>query len=346
MDKLLSIAIPTCNMQDYLHRCLDTFIIDAERMALLEVLVINDGSKDRSSAIAHEYEQKYPDTFRVIDKENGHYGSCINRALREATGKYFKICDADDWYDSDALVTFLDALKGIDTDVVYTSFNYYYADRNEYVQTVAKDVVYGKVIDLTTHALDSSWFLMHMLTYKVSLLRAIGFRQEEGICYTDNEYVFYPLCHAKSLYCVDVTLYQYFFGREGQSMAWSSLRKNFSHFERILHNFLAYPSEGTMPSYNNLFHRFYFDMLTNMISVHCLYSLSDKSQERALRRLVHILALRDPKLLEKLDYVMLGPLHYFRWWHRNTLLDRIKLRLLSLAKRTYDAIKGVKKFAR
>lgn len=87
-------------MEKYLRRCLDSLIIDEDGMKQLEVLVINDGSKDSSSQIAHEYQDKYPDTFRVIDKENGNYGSCINRGLKEATGKYVKVLDADDWFDT------------------------------------------------------------------------------------------------------------------------------------------------------------------------------------------------------------------------------------------------------
>ena len=100
MIKLLTIVIPTYNMEAYLNRCLDSLLVSDEQMQLLEVLVINDGSKDNSSAIAHEYEAKYPNTFRVIDKENGNYGSCVNRGLKEASGKYIKVLDADDWFDT------------------------------------------------------------------------------------------------------------------------------------------------------------------------------------------------------------------------------------------------------
>lgn len=107
MEKILTIVIPTYNMQDYLRRCLDSLIVPEEQMQLLEVLVVNDGSKDNSSAIAHEYQDKYPGTFRVIDKENGNYGSCVNRGLKEATGKYIKILDADDWFDTKALTSFV-----------------------------------------------------------------------------------------------------------------------------------------------------------------------------------------------------------------------------------------------
>ena len=53
MEKILTIVIPTYNMQDYLRRCLDSLIVPEEQMKHLEVLVVNDGSKDNSSAIAH-----------------------------------------------------------------------------------------------------------------------------------------------------------------------------------------------------------------------------------------------------------------------------------------------------
>lgn len=71
MEKILTIVIPTYNMQDYLHRCLNSLIVSEEQMQHLEVLVVNDGSKDNSSAIAHEYQDMYPGTSRVIDKEKG-----------------------------------------------------------------------------------------------------------------------------------------------------------------------------------------------------------------------------------------------------------------------------------
>lgn len=98
MDKILTVVIPTYNMERYLRYCLDSLCVGRGSDAL-EVLVINDGSTDSSSAIAHEYEQKSPGIFRVIDKENGNYGSCVNRGLTEAKGKYIKILDADDSFD-------------------------------------------------------------------------------------------------------------------------------------------------------------------------------------------------------------------------------------------------------
>ena len=99
-DKILSLVVPTYNMEKYLPACLDS-VTDELIGDSLEVIVVNDGSTDRSPDIIRQYEQKRPDLIKVIDKPNGHYGSCVNAGLAVATGKYFKILDADDWFGED-----------------------------------------------------------------------------------------------------------------------------------------------------------------------------------------------------------------------------------------------------
>lgn len=96
MQKLLTIVVPMYNVEKYVRKCLGSFVMpDKEKMNSLEVLCINDGSPDHSSEIAKQFQANYPATYRVIDKTNGNYGSCINRGLAEAKGLYFKVCDGD-----------------------------------------------------------------------------------------------------------------------------------------------------------------------------------------------------------------------------------------------------------
>ena len=177
-------------MEKYLHRCLDSLIIDEEGMKQLEVLVINDGSKDSSSQIAHEYQDKYPDTYRVIDKENGNYGSCINRGLKEATGKYVKVLDADDWFDNKSFAKYVVYLNSIDCDMILTSFNRVDSDGNIIKSTIWEinennmfPVEYLPLVNIE----------MHAITYKTELLHSINYCQTEGISYTDTEWSIIPL---------------------------------------------------------------------------------------------------------------------------------------------------------
>ena len=86
MGKILTIGIPVYNMEKYLDRCLSsvTGIRDLDKV---EIIVVNDGSKDRSLEIARAYEQRFPESVRVIDKPNGGWGSGINLSIKEEIGR-------------------------------------------------------------------------------------------------------------------------------------------------------------------------------------------------------------------------------------------------------------------
>ncbi len=336
MDKILTIVIPTYNMQDYLRRCLDSLIVPEEQMKHLEVLVINDGSKDKSSAIAHEYQEKYPDTFRVIDKENGNYGSCVNRGLKEATGKYFRILDADDWFDTDALCDVLKKMQSLDVDVIYTAFNTVVFDGDSVIKKeVTKQTQFekDKCIDLTVNALENKFFAMHSLTYKLSLLKSIQFKQEEKICYTDTEYVYYPLGNAQSLICLDDVLYQYFVGREGQSMSLKSMAKNFSHFTQVLDNLLSYKFDNCLPTQARLSSYYFVVLLRYMLDIHMFMCINDKRQDAVLRDVIEKIIKRDIAFREKIHAINLKGCHYVSWWLSNSALDKAKLWLFQKLKR-------------
>lgn len=219
-NKLLTLAVPTYNMEKYLARCLDSVI--CKNMEYLEVLVVNDGSKDRSSEIGHEYEAKYPDVIRVIDKENGNYGTCVNRALAEAKGKYFRMLDADDWCNTEALNQWLENLKTCDVDMVVTisedrGANNELLLRMDAPQSVVPNHIY-QAEEFDGIKLDYKFlYCSHVVTYRTELLRQIKLELQAGISYTDNEYVFLPLDHIRTVIYYNLPVYQYFVGREGQT---------------------------------------------------------------------------------------------------------------------------------
>ncbi len=103
MEKTLSISIAAYNVEEFLKNTLDS-LVAPEIMDDIEVLIIDDGSKDNTAAIGKEFVDKYPNSFKVISKPNGGYGSTINAAIDAATGQYFKTLDGDDWYDTENLV--------------------------------------------------------------------------------------------------------------------------------------------------------------------------------------------------------------------------------------------------
>ena len=235
-------------MQDYLRRCLDSLIVPEEQMQLLEVLVVNDGSKDNSSAIAHEYQDKYPDTFRVIDKENGNYGSCVNRGLKEATGKYIKILDADDWFDKNSFALYLEKLNGIDADLIITDYNFVSNEgqKNQvyYHFPTNKVLSFGEVCTSDEFvALE-----MHAVTYSRENLISMHYHQTEGISYTDQEWMFEPMAMVNRVMYLPLNIYQYLLGREGQTVTLEARIKNISQVihiqEKSLNIFKKYRDLG------------------------------------------------------------------------------------------------------
>ena len=227
--KVLSIIIPTYNMEQYIRRCLDSLLL-TEGFEELEVLVINDGSKDMSSVIAHEYEKRYPNTFRVIDKSNGNYGSCINRGMREATGKYVKILDSDDYFSRDALKEYIKILSSNDADLFITNYNH--VDNKQRV-FLKRRFQYPRntILDVDKYCTTKNFISIQMyaITYRTEMIKKIFYQQSEGISYTDQEWIFEPMSQVKKFYFSDLIIYNYLRGRSGQTMSKEQLKLNFSH---------------------------------------------------------------------------------------------------------------------
>ena len=111
--KLLSFAIPCYNSESYMEKCIESILIGGEEV---EILIVNDGSKDRTAEIADAYAAKYPTICRAIHQENGGHGEAVNAGIRNATGRYFKVVDSDDWVDPEAYMAILNKLREYDSD--------------------------------------------------------------------------------------------------------------------------------------------------------------------------------------------------------------------------------------
>ena len=116
MNKIISFIIPSYNVEKYLSTALDSFLA-GDVLDKIEVLIVNDGSKDSTAAVANEYVEKYPETYRLINKQNGGHGSAINAGADAANGKFLKVIDADDWVVTDNLKELIKKLEVCEADV-------------------------------------------------------------------------------------------------------------------------------------------------------------------------------------------------------------------------------------
>ena len=220
--KLLSFAIPCYNSEAYMEKCIDSILPGGED---IEILIIDDGSKDRTAEIADAYEKKYPTICRAIHQENGGHGEAVNAGIRNATGLYFKVVDSDDWVDQDAYMKILDKLRelvGGEQTLDMLLANYVYekdgAKRKKVMRQTGfpKDRIFNWNDIRRFHK--GHYILMHSVIYRTKLLRECGLELPKHTFYVDNIYVYKPLPSVRTMYYMDVDFYRYFIGREDQSV--------------------------------------------------------------------------------------------------------------------------------
>ena len=308
-------------MENYLQNCLDSLLVEDSLLSLLEVLVINDGSKDRSSEIAHGYEKQYPAVFRVIDKENGNYGSCINRGLKEVTGKYVKILDADDEFITDSFARLLKSLSEVDADVVISEV---------FAHDEAEKRIHGSKRSLPPHQVVSfidaitkyglTGLFMHEITYRREMLIMMGYHQTEGISYTDNEWAYVPMKNVQTLYYHDEEVYSYLRGRPGQTTDPEVVKRTQTHHiigiramaDGVLKSAFDSPEKE----------QYMYDVLLNRIHIvygYCLLGMKDNTVKRELIDLDHYFISQYPELARKMEDLAYGRSMkgYIRKWRNS-----------------------------
>ena len=220
--KLLTFAIPCYNSQDYMEHCIDSILPGGDDV---EILIIDDGSKDRTAEIADAYEAKYPGIVRAIHQENGGHGEAVNAGIRNATGLFFKVVDSDDWVDEEAYKQILKKLKefaGGPTTLDMMLANYVYEKEGAHHKRVMRQTGFPQDRVFTwgeiRHFHKGHYILMHSVIYRTEMLRACGLELPKHTFYVDNIYVYKPLPYVRTMYYMDVDFYRYFIGREDQSV--------------------------------------------------------------------------------------------------------------------------------
>ena len=221
--KYITFAIPCYNSEDYMEKAINSILPAGEE---IEILVVNDGSTDRTEEIGRKYAERYPSIVRLVNKENGGHGDAVNAGLSQAAGKYFKVVDSDDWVDQDSLYRIVETVKsfvntGSEVDMIVSNYVY------EKVGMEHKKVIHYRNVlpqnqifrwdDIGVFHLDQ-YILMHSVMYRTEMLRLCQLELPKHTFYVYNIYVYYPLPHVRTLYYLDVDFYRYFIGREDQSV--------------------------------------------------------------------------------------------------------------------------------
>lgn len=225
MVKLLSIVIPAYNVEAYIRKCLESLLLpEKELLSLLDVIVVNDGSKDNSGNIAREFENKYPDVFRVIDQENRGHGGAWNHGTELAVGKFVFYLDSDDWCDTEELHKLVKFLCDCNTDMVFFESTIYHSTTRQYEQRPVHGNYFSENIVYDADAFDwSGCGKGYMMTYAHDTIYRTAMMQKclplfcEKVMYDDVSLQVIPIMLAKDFIYVRFNVYIYLLGRSGQS---------------------------------------------------------------------------------------------------------------------------------
>ncbi len=347
MDKVLSIIIPSYNMEKYLHKCLQSLVVD--NLEKVQVIVVNDGSKDKTLEIAKEFQKSYPDSFTVIDKQNGNYGSCINCGLVKAIGKYVKVLDADDSFISSNFREFIEFLSNIDVDMILSDYIKVDEDDNTTdpitlpIHIPDNTIVSAEGIFRNVHRI----FQMHSVTYKTSLLRSINYSQTEGISFTDQEWVFLPTAYVKTVAYFHKPVYKYLVGRIGQTIGEDFLKRQIALQKIYSKQILQY--EDTIQSLGDknqvvtyLKERLMFN-LDYLYRIALLYHKNTESIQELTAFDKHI-RLTSKKATEIVDSLLIHPslsFHYAASWYKSGYTINPKLIAARFILNLKNRIKGI-----
>lgn len=240
MKKILTISIAAYNSEKYLVKCLDS-LINCSELDKLEILVINDGSTDSTRQIAEVYQEKYPYSVKVINKENGGHGSTINASIKLATGKYYKLVDADDSVDSEGLDKLVRFLEDTTADLVLNSYVTVNMSGKitKTISCIKGRIEYGKEYKLV-EIQNAINHLMHTATFRTEIVKQIGKPITEHCYYVDNEYVMYPIPYVKTVVALDYVIYRYLNGTPEQSVNIQNLIKRRDQRLHIIKKLLGF----------------------------------------------------------------------------------------------------------
>ena len=234
MNKVLTITVPSYNAENYLLETIPT-MLSVSNPEKLEIIIVNDGSKDNTLAVAQQLKENYPETLVIGDMEICGHGSTINSGIKIATGKYFKVVDADDWIESKNLSELIYYLEKCNDDEVISPFVKIYTDKN-----TEEIYSYKPKLNQKTYQYDD--FLseinelpkMHAICIKTEILQENNIQIDENCFYVDLEYNVFPMPYIKTISYFELPIYRYRLGSPTQSVSISSYIKNIKMHEKVL----------------------------------------------------------------------------------------------------------------
>lgn len=309
--KYITFTVPSYNSQEYMRHCIDNLVAAGED---IEVIIVNDGSKDATGKIAEEYENRFPTIVKAIQKENGGHGSGVMAGIAIAKGLYYKVVDSDDWIETKDVLDMVALVKkhlkeNLNIDLYITNYVYEHAkDNSQYVMHYRKCLKAETVFhwkDMTKFKLDTV-LLMHSLMYRLDKLKESKMFLPNHTFYVDDIYAYVPFPYMTNIFYHDIDLYHYFIGRSDQSINYLTMCKRYEQQMRVYKIiFEAYSLDALKkfpkPLYKYMIHWLMVMCCTTIMTIVGTKD-NKKARKQAYKDFFKALKEHDKKLYYKLRY--------------------------------------------
>lgn len=205
LEMLITIIVPGFNIENYVRSCIESIVNQSYKK--LEIILVNDGSTDRTGEIFNDYAKK-DKRIKVLHKVNGGVSSARNEALRHATGGYVLFVDGDDWLEKNAIEMLVDVVRLHGSDVVLFEYSVDYPVNRNVVflhPELQGSMTIQKAIEKTITPVNR--FVWSKL-YKNSILKGVFFDESIHLG-EDTLFACEAMNNGKSAYFIAKPLYHY-----------------------------------------------------------------------------------------------------------------------------------------
>lgn len=281
MDKI-SVIVPVYNVEKYLSKCINSILKQTYKN--LEILLINDGSKDNSGYICDKYAKK-DSRIRVIHKENSGLSATRNLGIELSTGKYIAFIDSDDFIREDFLEVLHSILVKTKSDISSVSLKMV---REDGYKNITSDDTKNKVFDSKIHVFKGNEILKEILLrksfksyictklYKKEIFNFCKFK--EGISYEDNLFMYEISKYIDKVAYINDECY-YYLKRKNSITATPSLKNLNDFLDVIIYRYEDIKQRNIVPESYNV-----FALLESIISVSIKYVISNKQYEEVIKK--------------------------------------------------------------
>jgi glycosyltransferase involved in cell wall biosynthesis len=209
MPPIISIIVPVYNCDNFLKKSITSLV--SQTFKNIEIICINDGSKDNSLAILSDFSEK-DERIIVINQEKSGPAEARNKGLKKARGEYIMFCDSDDWYEPIMCQKMLETIQSKNVDLVICNCN---VVKNEQTYDLRDDYIdYHKLVYYGLHSLTFPFktkvnSLLWNKIFKKNIIKKYNIDFPSGYYHDDMAFILQYLCCAKNIYAIDINLYNY-----------------------------------------------------------------------------------------------------------------------------------------